>query len=761
MIIEKDIIRISEKRVHDAAEERFIATCGIDSAKSNKHKRMMEQGLKTRESGMGGIDIRAVVKYFESDVFKDGKIVIGNAELSCNYFSRIPKEYVEGIYVYMLTVGECLFESEDKIMEFLFADIWGTSYVDAGIEALKEDFVLPDMLERHKGKEVFLSKEFGPGYYGMFVGQTKEFEKFLDNKKIGITVRDSGLMIPQKSCAGLFLCLNTEIEEEPECAKCMGNAAGCNFCEIKIRMEKNEGENIKLRFLPMDKIYEGMPLTSLLECAGAVGVNIDGNCSGKGTCGKCRVSVKRKDGSEEKLLACMTKPEDGMIITLPDAETTAQRKKKLVSLPEGFKADAGKGFGIAVDIGSTTVVVMMWNLETGEMVDINAFTNPQGIYGADVISRIQFTIEQPDGLEKLHNLVIDAVKNETELFLAKHGIDSEDLMEYVVVGNTTMSHLFLNIDPRSLAVSPFEPAFTGALEKSADEAGLPGGSGCVVKIIPNIAGHVGSDITAGIITTDLMKKDKGHLFIDIGTNGEIVFSGNGAIATCSTAAGPAFEGSSISQGMRAARGAIETVELNEEGVIIGVIGDDEPIGICGSGIIDCVGEMVRTGVVDKTGKVLSPEKLVKKGINENIIKNIIEEDGSYSLLLHRNDKGEIIRISQKDVREVQLAKAAISAGIYTLMNFAGMKEEDIEKVSIAGAFGSYIRKESAINCGLIPEIPVEKIFSLGNSAGIGASMALLSKESFDETVRIFGEIEHIDLATRSDFQDIYMTAMRF
>ena len=757
----KEIIKISEKRVHDLAEEGFISTCGLGAAKSKKHLRMIEQGLKTRESGIGGIDIRAVVKHYGPEVFRGGEIRIDDAVLSCNYFSRIPEEYVESVYIYMLTAGECLFESEDKIMEFLFADIWGTSYVDAGIEALKEDYIIPDMRERFEGKEINLSKEFGPGYYGMFVGQTKEFEKILDNEKIGVKVKDSGMMIPQKSCAGIYFCLNHKIDEEPECAKCMGNSAGCDFCEIKKRMKKNEGKNIKIRFLPTDKIYEGKPQVSILECAAAVGVNIDGNCSGKGTCGKCRVLVEKADGSKERLLACMTEPEDGMIVTLPEAESTAQRKKKLVVLPEGFIPDKREGYGVSVDIGTTTVVVMLWNLETGEMVDINAFTNPQGTYGADVISRIQFTIEKEGGLQKLHSLVIDAIRKEIEDFMSKHGITEDELREYVIAGNTTMSHLFLGVDPGSLAVAPFSPAFTGAKEKTAAEMGLAGGDKCKVKLVPNIAGHVGSDITVGIITTDLMDKDKGHLFIDIGTNGEIVFSGNGVIACCSTAAGPAFEGSSIEKGMRAASGAIERVDISDDGIAIEVIGGVEPIGICGSGIIDCIGEMVRTGIIDKTGKLLSPEKLRKKGISENIISSIIEESGAYSLLLYKSDSGEDISISQKDVREVQLAKAAISAGIYTLMNFAGMKEDEIEKISIAGAFGSYIRKESAINCGLIPKVSNDKIFSLGNSAGIGASMALLSEASFEETVKISGEIEHIDLATRDDFQEIYMTAMRF
>ncbi|MBR6224548.1 MAG: DUF4445 domain-containing protein, partial [Firmicutes bacterium] len=417
--------------------------------------------------------------------------------------------------------------------------------------------------------------------------------------------------------------------------------------------------------------------------------------------------------------------------------------------------------GVSVDIGTTTVVVMLWDLETGEMRDIDAFTNPQGTWGADVISRIQYTIENEKGLEVLHKSVIKAINKAVEGFIEGSAYEYQDIKKYVVVGNTTMSHLFLGIDPRSLAVSPFKPQFEGPVTKKVKDLDLLGNDEAELRLVPNIAGHVGSDITAGLIATDILDKDKGHLFIDIGTNGEIVFSGNGKIATCSTAAGPAFEGSSIAQGMRAASGAIERVDLSDEGVSIKVIGDCKPIGICGSGIIDAIGEMVRTGVVDKTGKLLAPERLEKKGVAPKIIENVGKNEDGYYLTLYKDPEGEDIRITQKDVREIQLAKAAIKAGEETLMNAVGIGIDGLEKVSIAGAFGSYIRKESAVNCGLIPDIDHEKIFSIGNSAGIGASMALLSEAAYQETVHAAETIEHIELATRSDFQEKYMMAMRF
>ena len=231
---------------------------------------------------------------------------------------------------------------------------------------------------------------------------------------------------------------------------------------------------------------------------------------------------------------------------------------------------------------------------------------------------------------------------------------------------------------------------------------------------------------------------------------------------CSTAAGPAFEGSSISQGMRAARGAVERVDILEDEVKISVIGDAAPVGICGSGIIDAVGALIRTGIVDKSGRLLGREELAKKGIHENILGHIKENDRSNDFVLYFSEDGKSdVVITQKDVREVQLAKAAISAGITIMMKEIGVSAGTLEKVSIAGAFGNYIRNTSAINIGLLPKVSEDKIYSLGNSAGIGASMILLSSCARQEAELSARRIEHIELAARSDFQDQYMMAMSF
>lgn len=606
---------------------------------------------------------------------------------------------------------------------------------------------------------------------------------------------------------------------------------------------------MKITFLPQNITWEAEAGETILQAAVKAGVNIDGNCAGAGTCGKCKVKVIEgdliQDGdhhhklTEDELaagyrLACCHKVSEGMVIEMAESETTASRKKKMIHLPETFEMvplvekhcvnvkasslhdqdsdetrimkalgfeelhfglealkklpavlkdgelvtvtlrddfeviDVEKGdtceqnYGIAVDIGTTTVVIMLWNLKRREMVDIYAATNPQGAYGADVISRITYVLEQEGNMEVIHKTIIDCINKAVGDFAEVEGISLHNIYEMTVVGNTTMSHIFLDVHPGQLAVSPFSPVFTKGVETSAEALALNIHPKARVHVAANIAGHVGSDITAGIITTDLMDQDKGHLFIDIGTNGEIVLTGNGRAVACSTAAGPAFEGSSIKQGMRAARGAIERVDILESGIVIETIGDAQPVGICGSGIIDAVGEMIRVGVVDKSGRLLGREKLAKKGLSENILKHVKEGEKANDFVLYFSEDGKSdVVITQKDVREVQLAKAAISAGITIMMKEIGVEKDQLSKISIAGAFGNYIRNTSAINIGLLPKLSEEKIFSLGNSAGIGASMILLSEKSREEAEAVAREIEHIELAARSDFQDQYMMAMMF
>ena len=599
---------------------------------------------------------------------------------------------------------------------------------------------------------------------------------------------------------------------------------------------------MKITFMPENIVGISNIDESILDVASKVGVNIDGNCAGAGTCGKCKVKIL--DGNVEMIkeqsrilsdyefennyrLACCTKASSDIVVLIPETNTITSRKEKLLALPEDFtfdvnvvkkclnieKSDLNKqesiekklkdmlkrenlfvdrdvlkkltegtditvtvlddylidieegntvseNYGLALDIGTTTVVFMLWDLCSKKIIDVKAVTNPQGVYGADVISRINKNNEDKEK-HLLHKTLINKINEIIRVFEKNNGVNPNNIYKITACGNTTMSHFLWDVETKGLAVSPFTPVFCDCQVTDAKSLGLNINPRANIELLPNIAGHVGSDITAGIITTDLMKKDKGHLFIDIGTNGEIVLAGKDCAYTCSTAAGPAFEGSSITMGMRAAEGAVEKVILSENGVNIHVIGECTPVGICGSGIIDAIGQMIKWNIIDKTGKINGPSKLERLEVSEALIERIIKDEKGYSFILFDDGMGNIVKVTQKDVREVQLAKAAIAAGISTMMKLANLKNENLEKISIAGAFGSYVDISNAINMGLIPSIDKDKIVSIGNSAGIGTSMALLSKAKKDEVKLVAREINHVELAALDEFQDEYIKAMMF
>jgi uncharacterized 2Fe-2S/4Fe-4S cluster protein (DUF4445 family) len=417
-------------------------------------------------------------------------------------------------------------------------------------------------------------------------------------------------------------------------------------------------------------------------------------------------------------------------------------------------------YGMALDIGTTTVVGHLWNLDSGELAGISAATNPQGIYGADVISRITYAAKCCENLDNMQQKIIECINGMAIELSEKNQIKPDHIYYLTAVGNTTMSHLFLGVNPKQLALAPFTPVFVNSVTDLPSRLGIKINKNGKFYLLPNIAGHVGSDITAGLLFTDILHKEGNHLMIDIGTNGEIVLTGQGKAMTCSTAAGPAFEGASVFKGMRAAEGAIEKVVISDD-VRIQVIGNAEPVGICGSGIIDAVAQLFLNGLIDETGKFIKPETMVEKNISEAIASRLRKGDKGNEFVLAYNQNGDDIVILQKDIREVQLAKAAIYAGIRILMNQMDITDNDLNGIHIAGAFGNYIDIDSALTIGLLPRIGKDKIISVGNAAGIGASMALLSAECREEAEKIADAVIHVELAVCEEFQEEYLNAMSF
>lgn len=418
-------------------------------------------------------------------------------------------------------------------------------------------------------------------------------------------------------------------------------------------------------------------------------------------------------------------------------------------------------FGIAFDIGTTTVVGMLWDMHAGQITDVEARTNYQSIYGADVISRIQFCNEAASHTEVMQKKVVQCMNDILEDLLSRNDIEPGHVYDATIVGNTTMSHLVFGVHPKSMARTPFAPVFCSAQNMRADRLGLRISPYANVFLLPNIAGHVGSDIVGMMLAVRIDSLDGCHIAIDIGTNGEVVLTKNGRMVTCSTAAGPAFEGATIHHGMRAAPGAIESVEITEDAVSIQTIEDLPPIGICGSGLIDAVAQVLDAGIVENSGRMLTRDEADKAGISPELSRRLAETPQGLSFVLAYREGKDDIRLTQQDVREVQLAKGAILAGIQTLMKNLEIAEEDLDSIMLAGAFGNYIRKESALRIGLFPRISIDRIFSVGNAAGSGSSMALLSDAERKHACEIAEKTEHIELSMNMDFQEFYITAMSF
>jgi len=418
--------------------------------------------------------------------------------------------------------------------------------------------------------------------------------------------------------------------------------------------------------------------------------------------------------------------------------------------------------GAAFDIGTTTVVGMLVDLRTGERLAVASRTNPQVQTGDDVISRIEHTRVNASGLRELQSAIVGCVNDILEELVKERGISVERIYEVTTAGNTTMTHLLLGVPPRYLAEAPYVGVFRKGCLVRARDIGVrihPQGK---LYALPNIAGFVGGDTVAVVLATGMMQKDEVCLAIDVGTNGEMVLGSREWMVSCSTAAGPAFEGARIRFGMRASQGAIEKILINDD-VSYNVIGNVAPIGICGTALIDLLAELRRVGVVDETGRILTGSDL-PGGLPPRLAERVQEDDDGPIFVLAEKEEaanGRRIYITQRDVRELQLAKGAILAGVMTLLKEANMELDDIHEILLAGAFGNFIRRKMAKRIGFLPQIPSERIRFVGNAAGAGARLALVSRACRDEAERISRHVKYIELAGRPDFQIFFGEAMMF
>jgi uncharacterized 2Fe-2S/4Fe-4S cluster protein (DUF4445 family) len=423
---------------------------------------------------------------------------------------------------------------------------------------------------------------------------------------------------------------------------------------------------------------------------------------------------------------------------------------------------SGVRYAIAFDLGTTTVVATLLDLVTGTPVAVASMLNKQQPFGGDVITRISATMLDREALGRLQHAAGSTLATLAEQVCREGGVDPQHVYEAALAGNATMTALALGIDPEPLGVAPFVQTTATPPSVLARDVGLDLHPGARVAVFPALGAYVGGDIVAGMLATGMDRDKRTRLFIDVGTNCEIVLSDGERILATAAPAGPAFEGGAIRCGMRAADGAIEVVKLSDD-VELGVIGDITPRGLCGSGLVDAVAELVRIGLLDSSGRFVVDE--VAKEVAPTLADRLTSIGEERVFVLHRErpdaDPAEGVVLSQRDVRELQFAKAAISTGWTLLMEELGLEHRDIQQVLLAGSFGSYLSAASAVRIGLVPTLPVLRIVPAGNVAGEGAKMALLSIRERAGALALLEEVTYVELSDRSDFNDRFVDLLAF
>jgi uncharacterized 2Fe-2S/4Fe-4S cluster protein (DUF4445 family) len=506
--------------------------------------------------------------------------------------------------------------------------------------------------------------------------------------------------------------------------------------------------------------------TTILDAARRLGLYLPSECGGHGTCGKCLVSVEPASPPSESdnkyvskfdikkgiRVACQHKIQRNIHVATGLAASSA--KILIDGTLSSAEWDIDKGLenqkGIAIDLGTTTIVAYLLNLETGIQIGHVAALNPQIMYGEDVMSRITYAVFEENGAAVLRDVVLRRIEEVLMELISLTKVDYQDLRRLVIVGNPAMHHLLLGLDTESLGKAPYKPAIKNSLNKSGEELGLVSVKRINAYFPPNIAGFVGGDTAAFILSQRLDTTDKIVLGIDVGTNGEIILSIEGELFCCSCAAGCAFEGATIRHGMRGQEGAIEHLSIFDPNEMpqFTVIGNTTPKGLCGSGIVDIVAELKTTGIIRSNGKMLESNR-------------VIDFEGENAYIITRpgeNNSEKLLIFTQNDVRQVQLAKGAILAGASILMKSAGVDITDIDMLLLAGAFGTYIDPKSAMTIGLLPPVGLDKVIPVGNAAGEGAKRMLLSLKERTLVENVVERVNYVELMQYDNFTRIFARA---
>ncbi len=518
---------------------------------------------------------------------------------------------------------------------------------------------------------------------------------------------------------------------------------------------------------------------TIMDALRGADITLTATCGGNGTCGCCIVRVtgghvsspphmteEAALGSERIndgwRLACQTKIlDDARIYIPPESLATGLRTQTEGRHPDiepnnstiiGIRSADSSALGLAVDLGTTKLAAYLIDLTDGKTLAAAGAINPQIVFGEDVMTRIHYTFKKPDGAGQLRKTIVEAVNKLAKELCSRAGRRTGDIADSVIVGNTAMHHLFLGLPVRQLGSAPYVPAEKAALDVTAQEAGLEFAPCTNVHLLPNIAGFIGADHVAMLIGSKMREQGEVVLGIDIGTNTEISLVAHGKHFACSAASGPAFEGAHIRHGMRAMPGAIEKVLIHDGQVQFQTIDNQPPAGLCGSGILDLVAQMRKAGIIDRRGAlaVSGHHPRIRIGSDRGLEFIVVSADENH---------GTEITFDRCDVNEIQLAKGAIRAGINILFKRAKINENDIRHVIIAGAFGTYLDIQSGIDIGMFPRLEKDRFVQVGNAAGTGARMALLSIARRKQAVEIARQVNYVELTAEKDFSSVFAEAL--
>lgn len=625
----------------------------------------------------------------------------------------------------------------------------------------------------------------------------------MSDKKIKIDIQPIGKRILLSEPAnGLKSIQDAGIEIKSVCA----GKGICGKCRIMVLDgEKSNVNSKELEILTPDEIKSGVrlacqqvfdrdltiyiPSSSLSEEQKLQVAGEEGSIKPDPVCKKYFIKLKETDSGDtqadyekiksslkEKYNVRVDSVDNKVFDEMPSVirnnlwEITVTLRNNEIILIEGGDRTTNN-HGIAIDLGTTKIAIFLVDLMTGETIDSKGIMNPQIIYGEDVMNRLNFALQSRDNAKKIRKIVVDKINEAAGEICRKNNLANKEITEMTIVGNTAMLYLLLELPVNELCLSPFVSSIKESMDIKARDLGISITTGGYVFLLPSVGGFIGSDHLAMIFAAGIYKRKGNYLGIDIGTNTEIVLKAGEEIISVSTASGPAFEGAHIKHGMRAAPGAIERVTIDPTTKLpsIQTIGDKEPAGICGSGILDTVASLLKADLIDKMGKfktgsvnicrdgkdelnyVLSPS-----GSSRNKKRHrSIPETGSFIASCGEKD----ISISQKDIVEIQLAKGAIRAGIDILLEYKNINVNEIDGTIIAGAFGSYIDPKNVIDIGMFPGIPLTKIRQVGNAAGVGAKMILISKKLRIDAERIAEKINYLELVSYPGFNDHFINGM--